>query len=142
MGIDQERIRKFLNEIAAETLDLQSILGDRDEVILKDSRLLKCCKYSTIVIAEAIASTLQHILAKKHNVVIRGYVEAFVKAKECQVLSKDLLERLQTFVRFRNILVHRYFRVDDQLFLRNLRSGLDDFHVFVKEITENLHNNA
>lgn len=138
MRVNQERIEKYLNEIATETYDLYSILADKDELVLQDPHLLKSIKYSIIVVAEAIGSTLQHILAKKHSVVIRGYAEAFVKAKEYQVVPMDLLDRLQSFARFRNMLVHQYWRVDDHLFLRNLRSGLDDFRTFVRTIKEGL----
>jgi len=32
------------------------------------------------------------------------------------------------------MLVHRYWKVDDKLFLKNLRDGVRDFQNFVKEI--------
>jgi hypothetical protein len=68
--IDIERVEKYIDEIAAETIDLEIVLAHPDEVILHDPHLLKSLKYSTIVIAEATASTLQHILAKRHNAVV------------------------------------------------------------------------
>ena len=71
---------------------------------------------------------MQHILAKKHSAVIRGYSEALAKAKEHKVAPDDLLERLQPFARFRNLLVHQYWRIEDQRFLENIRDGLEDFH--------------
>lgn len=83
--------------------------------------LLKSCKYSTIVIAEAMAGVLQHILAKKHNVVVGGYKEVFDKSMAHRLVAKDLLERLQPFISFRNMLVHQYWRVKDDVFLQNLR---------------------
>ena len=56
--VDKERLEKYLGEIAAETIDIENILKKPDAEILKDQHLLKSLKYSTIVIAEAIASTL------------------------------------------------------------------------------------
>jgi len=69
--LDYDRLRKYLDEIAAETMDIESLLQEYKEHIdvAKDTTALKSLKYSTIVIAEAIAAVLQHILAKKHNVV-------------------------------------------------------------------------
>jgi uncharacterized protein YutE (UPF0331/DUF86 family) len=64
------------------------------------------------VIAVATAGTLQHVLAKKHNIVIDGYMAVFSESKEHQVISIELLTRLQPFFRFRNMLVHQYWRVD------------------------------
>lgn len=134
MQIDKERIEKYIDKITAETIDLEIVLARPDEVILQDPHLLKSLKYSTIVIAEAIASTLQHILAKRHNAVVDGYMDVFRKSKEHHILSDELISHLQPFLSFRNMLVHQYWRVRDQKFLANLRGGLRDFHDFVRDI--------
>lgn len=138
MKLDDKRLGKYLDEIAAETIDIEKTIGQkgkkRDDLVQQDPHILKSLKYSTIVIAEAIASTLQHILAKKYNVVIDGYMAAFSKSKENQVISTKLLTRLQPFFRFRNMLVHQYWRVDNQVFESNLKDGLNDFRMFVNEI--------
>lgn len=138
MKLDYDRLRKYLDEIAAETMDIESLLQKYKEHndIAKDTTALKSLKYSTIVIAEAIAGVLQHILAKKHNVVIDGYTSVFTKADEKKVISKKLMSRLQPFIQFRNMLVHQYWRVDDNLFLQNLNAGLKDFRNFVNEIIQ------
>ncbi len=85
MKLDDERLGKYLDEIAAETIDIEIIIGQKGKKkdgLVQDPHILKSFKYSTIVIAEAIASTLQHILAKKYNVVIDGYMAVFSKSKE------------------------------------------------------------
>lgn len=134
MQIDSERLTKYLDEITSETTDLETLLACQDKDILQDRHMLKSLKYSTIVIAEAIASTLQHILAKRHNVVVDGYMEVFTRSMEQRVLSDELISRLQPFLRFRNMLVHQYWRVNDRTFLTNLRDGLGDFHAFGRDI--------
>jgi len=85
--LDKRRIEKYLDEIAAETLDVKKILEKANDEILKNKHLLKSLKYSTIVIAEAIASALQHILAKKHNTVVDGYMDVFTKSRICSCLE-------------------------------------------------------
>ena len=138
MKLDYKRLGKYLDEIAAETIDIEKTIGQkgkkRDDLVQQDPHILKSLKYSTIVIAEAIASTLQHILAKKYNVVIDGYMAVFSRSKENKVISTKLLSRLQPFFRFRNMLVHQYWRVDNKVFKNNLRNGLNDFRMFVNEI--------
>ena len=137
MQLDNERLGKYLDEIAAEAIDIEKILLTKSKTtknLVQDPHILKSLKYSTIVIAEAIASTLQHILAKKYNTVIDGYMAVFSKSKEHKVISNKLLTRLQPFLRFRNMLVHHYWRVDNKVFVKNLRDGLDDFRNFVDEI--------
>ena len=138
MKLDYERLGKYLDEIAAETIDIEKIFDRKskkgEDLVQQDPYILKSLKYSTIVIAEAIASTLQHILAKKYNVVIDGYMAVFSRSKENKVISTKLLKRLQPFFRFRNMLVHQYWRVDNKVFESNLRDGLHDFRIFVNEI--------
>ena len=138
MKLDYERLGKYLDEIAAETIDIEKTFDRKskkgEDLVQQDPYILKSLKYSTIVIAEAIASTLQHILAKKYNVVIDGYMAVFSRSKENKVISTKLLTRLQPFFRFRNMLVHQYWRVDNKVFESNLRDGLHDFRIFVNEI--------
>ena len=136
MKLDKERLEKYLDEIAAETIDIEKIISQKSKKhddILQDPHIIKSLKYSTIVIAEAIASALQHILAKKYNIVIDGYMAVFRESKEHKVISTELLTRLQPFFRFRNMLVHQYWRVDNKVFAENLRNGLNDFRIFVNE---------
>ena len=137
MKLDKERLEKYLDQIVAETIDIEKVIsqkGKKSSDLLQDSHILKSLKYSTIVIAEAIASTLQHILAKKYNIVIDGYMAVYSESKEHKVISTKLLTRLQPFFRFRNMLVHQYWRVDNKVFESNLRDGLNDFRTFVNEI--------
>jgi len=137
--LDHDRLQKYLDEIAAETIDVEALLQQKSNKhidIVGNPTVLKSLKYSTIVIAEAIASVLQHILAKKHNIVIDGYTSVFTKSKEHKLISSELMSRLQPFIRFRNMLVHQYWRVDDNEFVQNLNAGLNDFRNFVNEIRQ------
>ena len=136
MEVDKERIEKYLGKIAEEAIDIGNILKKPDDEILKDQHILKSLKYSTIVIAEAIESILQHLLAKRHNVVVSGYMDVFTKSMASSLLSEKLLERLQPFVIFRNMLVHQYWRVKDEVFLQNMRKGIKDFDEFIVKIKE------
>jgi uncharacterized protein YutE (UPF0331/DUF86 family) len=137
--LDKRRIEKYLDEIAAETVDVKSILEKTDNEILKDKHILKSLKYSTIVIAEAIASALQHILAKRHNTVVDGYMDVFTKSIICSLLPEELLERLKPFIVFRNMLVHQYWKVKDEIFLNNMRNGTKDFRDFINNIRNQLN---
>ena len=139
MKLDKERLGKYLDQIAAETIDVENIVirkHETDDKLFEDPHNIKSLKYSTIVIAEAIASTLQHILAKKYNTVIDGYMAVFREAKNHHVISAELLTSLQPFFTFRNMLVHQYWRVNDKVFVNNLRNGLSNFRIFVDEITK------
>ena len=122
--------------MVAEMEDIQSVLVRPDDVIMQDHHIVKSLKFSTIVMAESIGNILQHFLAKKEHVAVRGFTDTFVKAGEYEIMTRDLLNRLLPFARFRNMLVHQYWRVENGLFVENLRAGLPDFRLFVKQIRQ------
>jgi uncharacterized protein YutE (UPF0331/DUF86 family) len=132
--MDKERLDTYLLAIALETAAIVDVLKNSDEYLLASPHLIKSCKYSLIVISEAIANTLQHILAKKFHTAVSGYAEVFIKAKNFKLLSNEMIERLQPLIRFRNMLVHQYWRIDDIVFLNNLRAGISDFKGFIHDI--------
>ena len=140
MPVNKERLELYLDQIRSEVQDMQAILGHSDKEILAGKHNIKSLKYSIIIITEAIGSSLQHILAKEHNIVINGFSEAVNKAKNENLLTSSLIDRLLPFIRFRNMLVHQYWKIDDQKFLQQLRTGQADFKQFIREISACLSN--
>jgi uncharacterized protein YutE (UPF0331/DUF86 family) len=136
--LDPKRIESYLQQIVAEVADLEKALAIPDGQVLSDRAKLKSLKYSVIVIAEAMTGALQHILAKKHSVAVDGYSDALMKSARHKVVDEELLGRLRPFFVFRNMLVHQYWRVQDETFLGNLRVGLNDFREFVRQLRQNL----
>lgn len=134
--MERQRIAQYLGQIESELADISDILSNSDNDILTSPHLLKSCKYSLIVIAEAIGGVLQHILAKRFKLPITDYSETLGRARERGVFSAELFERLQPFIAFRNMLVHQYWRVEERLFLANIRSGISVFRDFIREIHE------
>jgi len=125
--IDKRRLQLYLETIYQETETIRSALQLSNDEIAASPLTLRGVKYSVVVIAEAIAGICQHILAKEHRIAVAGFGEAFAKASTEGIVGQDLYARLAPFLRFRNMLVHGYWKVDDTLFLDNLREGIRDF---------------
>jgi len=138
--IDLAKLEKYLNDISIETKRIVRILNSENSAVLNDPDLVGSLKYSLIVIAEAIAHTLQHILAKEHNISVSGYKEALINSRQYRIISPELSSKLEPFISFRNMLVHHYWKVDNELFLKNLREGLEDFQNFVNIIKNFMRN--
>jgi len=134
--IDKERIYTYFSEIDQQIELIEEILSRNDEHILNDPVKLNALKYSIIVCAEVIGNTLQHILAKRYKTAIDGYQTLIAKSREKGLLSETLFQRLKPFFDFRNMLVHRYWRINNQTFLLNLRQGKHDMKAFRKEIQD------
>ena len=52
------------------------------------------------------------------------------------ILSKEMTEKLRRMKGFRNIVVHRYGRIDDRIAYGILRTSLDDFYAFTGMIED------
>ena len=139
MKIDEIRIQMYLSEIRRNSLALRQLLEQNE--LAPDSVALKAAKYILIELAEAMSNTIQHLLAKDKGVAVSGYVDAVVKAFENGLVDKNLFDRLKPFFDFRNSLVHRYWRIDDQRLIDNIRGGKDDFDQFISQIEAHLEEN-
>ncbi len=143
MKMDLKRISQYLYEIKENADDIKSILEEKNlDEIVNDRRLLKALKFSLVEIAESISLILQHILAKGYGTPVKGYIDTIKKAYDKQIINQQLYDSLKPFFDFRNILIHRYWEVDDFLLLKNVKENLDSFYQFVERIRENFINNS
>ncbi len=141
MNPDRKRIRQYLYEIKEGIRDLEELLDQySDKEILASKTVKKAIKYTLIEIAEAISLTLQHILAKGYGTPVKGYIDTIKKSSEKGIISQEVFSSLKPFFDFRNSLIHRYWTIDDELILKNLRKGQSGFSLFLNEIERFLDN--
>jgi uncharacterized protein YutE (UPF0331/DUF86 family) len=55
------------------------------------------------------------------------------------IIDKDLGEKLKLIKGFRNIVVHRYGNIDDELAFQTLQEHLEDFHYFTQQVEDFLN---
>jgi len=51
-----------------------------------------------------------------------------------KILNKKVIGKIEEMKKFRNILMHRYGDIDDERAFENIKEGLKDFELFVKEV--------
>lgn len=132
MKIDPIRIKSYLAEIRRNSSELCELV-DQNE-LAPNSLPLKAAKYILIELAEAMSNTIQHVLAKEKGVAVSGYIDTIVKGHEHGILSEELFQRLKPFFDFRNSLIHRYWTIDENLLIENIKKGKDDFDRFIEEV--------
>jgi uncharacterized protein YutE (UPF0331/DUF86 family) len=131
MRIDFKRLRQYLTEITRNSQELKRIV--EQGALAPDSIELKAAKYFLIELAEAMSNCLQHLLAKQKGVAVSGYIDTVAKGYKEGILSEGLFQKLKPFFDFRNSLAHRYWAVDDEKLIENIKAGLNDFDRFVEE---------
>ena len=132
MKTDPIRIKSYFAEIRKNSSELNQLIAQNE--LRAESLPLKAAKYLLIELAEAISNTIQHILAKEKGVAVSGYIDSVVKAHQHGLISADMFQRLKPFFDFRNSLIHRYWSIDDDRLIENIKNGRDDFDRFVEEI--------
>ena len=137
MKTDPIRIKSYFAEIRKNSSELNQLI-DQNE-LKAESLPLKAAKYLLIELAEAMSNTIQHILAKEKGVAVSGYIDSVVKAHQHGLISADMFQRLKPFFDFRNSLIHRYWSIDDDRLIENIKNGRDDFDRFVEEIEGYMH---
>ena len=132
MKTDPIRIKGYFAEIRKNSSELNQLIAQNE--LRVESLPLKAAKYLLIELAEAMSNTIQHILAKEKGVAVSGYIDSVVKAQQHGLISADMFQRLKPFFDFRNSLIHRYWSIDDDWLIENIKNGRDDFDRFVEEI--------
>ena len=132
MRVDIKRVRQYLIEITRNSQELKKIVAQ--EELEPDSIALKAAKYLLIELAEAMSNCLQHLLAKQQGIAVSGYIDTIAKGRREGLLSEDLFSKLKPFFDFRNSLIHRYWTIDDDKLIENIRGGLNDFDRFADEM--------
>lgn len=141
MRIDIERLQNYLLDIKSRSVEIESLLNKfSNQEILEEKWRIRGLKYLLIELAEIMANTLAHILAKGKGEAVAGYVETIIKAGEKDVISKTLSKKLKPFFDFRNSLVHRYWTISDDKLAVLVRENYKDFSAFVEEIEKFLKN--
>ena len=60
-----------------------------------------------------------------------GYRDLFTILKEHGIIDEEHLSAFQNMASFRNMLVHRYETIDDELVFGIFKKRLDDFELFI-----------
>ena len=130
MKLNQELVRARCQEIA-ESLDrLELMRRQSREGFLNDRDAQDIASYRLLVAIEAALSLCYHVCAKNLKKVPEEYAECFEILSSAGIISPDLSERLQKTARFRNMLVHMYWKVDYSTVYDILQSNLDDLRRF------------
>jgi uncharacterized protein YutE (UPF0331/DUF86 family) len=66
----------------------------------------------------------------------KGYPDCFEKLSEARIITKELGEKLKKLASLRNILIHKYWEIDDRKIFRSAKENIGDFEQFLRQINE------
>jgi uncharacterized protein YutE (UPF0331/DUF86 family) len=134
MTLNEELIRSRCQEIEESIGRLESIGEKTKEAFLNDRDAQDIASYRLLVAIEAALTLCCHITAKRLKKVPEDYAECFAILSEAGIIPMQLSERLQKTARFRNLLVHMYWKIDYGIVYDIIQSGVKDLRSFSKLI--------
>ncbi len=129
--VDRETILDILQTLAEYVEDLKSYRSLPRERIVGDRQVQSAVRYALQTAIQCVLDAGLHVLVDNRLASPRDNKEIIQELGEQQVIPADFAGRLEGMAGFRNILVHRYFKVDSQLVYEHLRDRLGDFEAFL-----------
>jgi len=134
MNLNEELVRTRCQEIEESLERLERIKRKSKEEFLKDPDLKDIACYRLLVAMEAALGLCYHVSAKHLKKVPEEYAECFAILAGVGLIPADLSEKLQKMARFRNLLVHMYWKVDYNTLYEMIQTNLNDLRQFSKAI--------
>lgn len=132
--VNAEKLKARAADIQTSVDKIQTYAALADHDFWGDERNLYSVKYLLLQAMEALGSICVHVLARRFQVAASNYAACFQELEQRGVLSADLAGKLRKMIRFRNILVHRYWEVDDQRVLEYARHDVRDMQEMLQAV--------
>ncbi len=134
MSLNPDLVRARCSEIEESIERLQRFAVLSREAFLADQDTLDIACYRLLVAIEAALALCYHVSAKRLNRVPDEYAECFGLLGNAGIIPISLGERLQQMARFRNLLVHMYWKIDYGQVYEIIRRNLPDLRAFASAI--------
>lgn len=135
---DRVRILSKLDEMIKYVEELRSMLPDQEEY-QQDLIKRRACEKTIEVAIDSLIDVSAMIVSSQQFGLPENEENIFDMLIEKKVLNSKLGEKLKDIKGFRNILVHRYGKVDDEMVFNNLSSHMNDFYEFENAVELYLH---
>ncbi len=132
--MDIERIKDKLSELQVYIMELGEDIPEEEEEYLELRVTRRACERTFQLACEDILDICNLIIAGKRLGLPKDNRDAIRKLADSKIIPKKLAARLEDMVGFRNLLVHKYGKVDDSRAYRYLKEEMDDLYEFVKVI--------
>ncbi|MEM2935472.1 MAG: DUF86 domain-containing protein [Candidatus Thermoplasmatota archaeon] len=134
---ERKRILNKLNEMINYVDELKEMLPSKKEYL---DNLIKrrACEKTIEIAIETMIDVAALIVSAEKIGFPTGEENIFDLLYKNKILDREICEKAKKMKGFRNILIHRYTDVDDEIVYENLKNSLNDFYYFVDKIKEYL----
>jgi len=134
--LDKNYISDLIRDITDGLNEIRDILKLDLKEVITNRRIKFSLRYSIILVAESASDLGLYILRKCLGVDARTYREVFDRLATNNVISPKVAEGMKNLVALRNIVVHRYWEVDDTRIYRGSFNGVSIAENYIREVLD------
>lgn len=140
MSLNEEHVEARIREVNDAVQMLRELTSKGFGKLTVHERL--SMRYLLIQLVEAASSICMHILLSTFNEGVEGFPECFGRLGGRGVIPRDLASKLSSAARLRNLLVHRYWVINDEKVYESVKKSVKDFEFFVVHVRGFLRDRA
>ncbi len=129
-----DRLRQIVGEINFALKKLHDISLLTENEFLSSFEKIDSAKYNLIIAIEGAIDICNHIVAKVGGRAPTDYSDCFKILEELGIFNEKFIERLQKMAKFRNLLVHLYWQVDNRQVYKILKKDINDLKKYLQII--------
>lgn len=131
--IDIDLVRRKLSRLNMYLDKLKAVSIKELNDYLEDTYLKFSVERLIQLIVERATDINNHVVVETKNRPPEDYSISFIKAAGAGLISRKLADRLKGSAGMRNILVHEYMDVDDEIVYKTIPIAIKDYKEYIKE---------
>lgn len=129
-------VERILSDINSNIHALRDADDITWEVYKTDMRSRRFVERSLHIMVEAVIDVAQHIISDEKLREPANYRDTFLVLAENGIINTQHLNIYEKMAAFRNLIVHYYERIDDEVVFGIFKKNLKDFEMFITEILQ------
>jgi uncharacterized protein YutE (UPF0331/DUF86 family) len=136
--VNLDRLRDLAGQLRSAVRELREYATLSTDAFRVDRRSVNSAKYLLIVATESALDICNHLAARRGGRSPEDYADCITILGEIGAIPADLRQRLIKMARFRNLIVHLYWKVDDREVHRVIREDLAGLEKYLAAVGEYL----
>jgi len=132
--INIEKIKTLEKDLLDTVSEMRSITDVEEDYFIKEKKDIFSLRYLLIEAVESMANICNHILTRIAGQVPKGYPDCFEKLFHNRIITEELSDKLKKIASLRNIIIHKYWKIDDRKVFKSAKENIGDFAEFLRQI--------
>jgi len=136
--VDKALILRKLTELDEHLKQIKEFSNISVEDYSMEWKTQRIVERTLQIMIEICADIANHIIADKGYRVPKSYADTFRVLYEKGIIEEKIFKMMENMAKFRNVVVHRYDKVDEYIVINILKRHLNDFLVYRNVIVNTL----